>query len=477
MDKMSQEFTSDIVIGIECHLELKTDSKLFCSCKRAGEENERPNTRTCPTCLGHPGSKPVLNKKAVEYATKLALATKSKISHELVFSRKSYFYPDMSKNYQISQYEIPLATEGRIKLESGKIIGLTRIHLEEDPASLVHPAGIEKSSYVLVDYNRSGDPLVEVVTKPELISPEEARDFMKQLITILEYLEIFDVNSCIIKADANVSVKESSYVRVEIKNITGFKDIERALNYEVQRQRKEISDGKKIKQETRAWNSNKGITFSLRTKEIEEEYGYIIDPDLVKVELTTDWIREIGKTIPELADDKLEKFTKKHKIAEDTAKVLAKNKELANVFEAVAASVNPELASKWVRRELPRVLNYAKKKFSEVELNEEHLVDLLKLIENKTITDKVAQRLLEKLVDKPFDINEYVKKEGLESVSDSSELEVFCKEAIKEGSKAVEDYKSGNEKALHYVVGLVMKKTRGKASPGEVNEILKSLIK
>jgi aspartyl-tRNA(Asn)/glutamyl-tRNA(Gln) amidotransferase subunit B len=470
------EFKSEIVIGLEIHVELKTDSKLFCGCKRAGEEGELPNSRTCVVCLGHPGSKPVLNKKAVEFALKLAIATKSKINPELIFSRKSYFYPDMSKNYQISQYEIPLATEGKIKLESGKLIGLTRIHMEEDPAAMIHPAGMEKSSYVLVDYNRSGDPLVEVVTNPELTSPEEARDFMKQLITILEYLEIFDVNSCIIKADANVSIRGSGYVRAEIKNITGFKDIERALKYEVQRQKKEVSEGRKLKQETRAWNSEKGITFSLRTKEVEEEYGYIIDPDLVRVEIGGAWIKEIEQEMPELAEDKLKKFTGKHRIAEDTAKVLAKNKELANVFEAVATSVNPELASKWVRRELPRVLNFVKKKFSDVEFTEQHLVDLLKLIENKTITDNVAQKLLEKLVEKPFDVNEYIKKEGLESVSDKGELEKICLEAIKEGSKAVEDYKKGNEKALNYVVGLVMKKTRGKATPKEVNEILKKLI-
>lgn len=474
---MTQQFNSDIVIGLEIHVELKTDSKLFCGCKRAGVENEKPNSRCCDVCLGHPGTKPVLNKKAVEYAIKLALATKSKISSELIFSRKSYFYPDMSKNYQISQYEIPLATEGKIKLESKKIIGLTRIHMEEDPASLVHPAGMEKSSFVLVDYNRSGDPLVEVVTKPELISPEEARDFMKQLITILEYLEIFDVDSCIIKADANVSIKESGYIRAEIKNITGFKDIERALKYEVQRQKKEVTEGKKLKQETRAWNSDKGITFSLRTKEVEEEYGYIIDPDLVRMELKKDWIKELEKDMPELADDKLEKFTKKHKIAEDTAKVLAKNKELANVFEAVAASINPELASKWIRRELSRVLNYSKKKFSDIDLTEQHLVDLLKLIENKTITDNVAQKLLEKLVEKPFDVNEYVKKEGLESVSDVNVIGKFCKEAVSENPSVVEDFKSGKEKALHFLVGQVMKKSKGKATPKEVNEILRKLIK
>jgi len=468
-------FKSDVVIGIEVHVELKTDSKLFCGCARSGDDE--PNSRTCPVCLGHPGSKPVLNKKAVEYAIKLALATKSKIAKELIFSRKSYFYPDMAKNYQITQYEIPLCTGGKIKLESGKEVKLTRIHMEEDPAALVHPAGMEKSLFVLVDYNRSGDPLCEVVTEPDMTSPEEARDFMKQLITILEYLEIFDVDNCIIKADANISIKESGYVRAEVKNITGFKEIERALKYEVARQKKEVSEGKKLVLETRAWDSDKGYTFSLRTKEVEAEYGYIIDPDLVRIELDKDWISSIEKTMPELADAKLAKFTDKHKIAGDTAKILAKDKELANVFEAVAASVNPDLASKWIRRELPRCLNFIKKKFSEIDLSEKHLVDLLKLIEAKKITDSVGQKILEKLVEKPFDVNEYVKSEKLEVVVDFGELEGVCKEAIKEAPQAVEEYKSGKEKALHFIVGIVMKKTRGKASPKIVNEMIKTLIK
>lgn len=471
---MEQKFKSDVVIGLEVHTELKTDSKLFCSCPRTG--SDVPNSRTCPTCLGHPGSKPVLNKKAVEYAIKLALATNSEINPELIFSRKSYFYPDMAKNYQISQYEIPLATEGLIKLENGKKIGLTRIHMEEDPAALVHPAGIQDSKFVLVDYNRSGDPLVEVVTKPDLTSPEEARDFMKQLITILEYLEIFDSGNCIIKADANVSIKESNYTRAEIKNITGFKDIERALKYEVVRQKKEIEDGKKLKQETRAWDSEKGITFSLRTKETEADYGYIVDPDLVKIEITKEWLNEIKKQMPELAHEKLKKFTEQHGIKEEMARVISKDKALAEMFEAVSTAVNPELAAKWIRRELARVLNFHKRRLNETEIKEHHMIGLLKLIEEKKITETVGQKILEKLVEKPFDIDEYVKKEGLEALSNIAELEKLCKEAIKEAPNAVEDYKSGNEKALNFIVGLVMKKTRGKASPKEVNEILKRLI-
>ena len=468
------KFRSDTVIGLEVHVEISTDTKLFCGCPRLG--SDEPNTRTCPVCLGMPGSKPVVNKKAIEYALKLALATKSKIFPELIFSRKKYFYCDLSKNYQISQYEIPLAVKGKIKLAAGKEINLTRIHMEEDPAALVHPAGMEKSPYVLVDYNRSGNPLVEVVTEPELTSPEEARDFMNQLITILEYLEIFDVNNCIIKADANISIKESGYTRAEVKNITGFKEIERALKYEVERQKQDVKEGKKIVHETRAWDSERGITFSLRAKEVEEEYGYITEPDLVKIELTKEMIKEIEKTMPELAEAKLEKFLKKHKIEETTANVLAKDKELALMYEKVAMAVPPDLAAKWIRRELARVLNYHKKKLKDSAVTEIHLIDLLTLIENETITEKVAQKLIEELVEKPFDVKEYVKKQGLEAVSDKGEIEKFCKEAIKEAASAVEDYKKGNEKALHFIVGIVMKKSKGKATPKEVNEILKSLI-
>ncbi|MBI2652073.1 Asp-tRNA(Asn)/Glu-tRNA(Gln) amidotransferase subunit GatB [Candidatus Woesearchaeota archaeon] len=295
-------FTSNIVIGLEIHIELDTKTKLFCSCPTKG--SEEPNTRTCETCLGMPGSKPVLNKKSVEFALKLCLALNCEISPELIFSRKSYFYPDMSKNYQISQYEMPLGRNGKLRLRNGKEIGITRVHIEEDPASLIHPVGLKESQYVLVDYNRSGNPLVEIVTEPDLTSPEEAREFMKQLITVLNYLEIFDINEGIIKADANVSIKESDYTRIEIKNITGFKEIERALVYEVNRQKEEIKHHKKIEHETRAWDSEKGITFSLRKKETEEDYGYIIDTDLTVVEITDKLISDVKKNMPELAHDK-----------------------------------------------------------------------------------------------------------------------------------------------------------------------------
>ncbi|MFH0868260.1 MAG: Asp-tRNA(Asn)/Glu-tRNA(Gln) amidotransferase subunit GatB [Candidatus Woesearchaeota archaeon] len=465
---------SGVIIGLEVHVELDTDTKLFCGCPTKG--SEEPNSRTCEVCLGQPGSKPVLNKKALDFALKLCLALNCKVSKELIFSRKSYFYPDMAKNYQISQYEIPLGNKGSLKLRSGKVVNITRVHIEEDPAALIHPAGMQESAYVLVDYNRSGNPLLEIVTEPELTSAGEARDFMKQLITILSYLGIFDVNNGIIKADANVSIKESGYVKQEVKNITGFKEIERALQYEILRQKADVSAGNKLVQETRAWDSEKGITFLLRKKETEEDYGYILDSDLTKAEITKEMMDKAKKEMPELAHDKVEKFILKHKLKREDAEIIAAEKGLAEMFEKVAEEINPILAGKWLRRELVRVLNYNKKELYEIEMDERHMIQLLKLVENKKITDNVASKILEKLIEKPFDVNEYVKKEGMEAVSDKGEIEKYCKEAIAENSNAVEDYKKGENKALNFIVGAVMRKSKGKATPKEVNEIIKRLV-
>ena len=467
---MNQDFTTDIVIGLEIHAQLNTKTKLFCSCPTNG--TEAPNTRTCEVCLGHPGSKPVFNKKVVEYAIRLCLALESDIAPELIFSRKSYFYPDMAKNYQITQYEIPVGSNGKVKINDEKEVNIVRAHIEEDPAALTHPAGMQNSSYVMVDYNRSGNPLIEIVTQPEMYSAAEAREFMKKLITILEYLEIFDVNKGIIKADANVSIKESGYIRAEIKNVTGFKEIERALNYEIDRQKRAVKEGEQLKQETRAWDSDRGITFSLRTKETEEDYGYIIDPDLTKTEITEGWINKIKESMPELAHQKVSKFIEKHKISREDAEVLAQEKFLAELFESVAKEVDARLAAKWLRRELIKVANYHKKNLRDLEIEEAQIVKLLSLVEHKKITENVAQKILEKLSEKCFDVEQYVKDEGLEAVSDSGELEKFCDEAISECQSAVEDYKNGTEKAINAVVGKVMQKTRGKADPAVVKELI-----
>lgn len=468
------KFTSDIVVGLEIHAELKARTKLFCSCPTRG--SEEPNTRVCNICLGHPGSKPVLNKKAVMYGIKLALALGCEISPEIIFSRKSYFYPDMAKNYQISQYEVPLGKNGMLRLKSGREVGITRVHLEEDPASLIHPSGMQHSAYVLVDYNRSGNPLAEIVTEPDMISPEEARDFMKQLISVLEYLDIFDANNGVIKADANISLKEAGYVRAEVKNITGFKEIEKALFYEVQRQKKDLAEGRKIERETRAWNSETGITFPLRTKETDEDYGYIVDPDLTKIELGKGWIGEIRESMPELASEKKEKFIEKLGIDAIDAQVLSADKGLAELFERVAEEIDPNLAAKWLRRELVRVLNYNKLTLNEAKLDEKQLKALLKLVEDKKITETTGQKLMERLIVEKFDVNGIVEIEGLGAVSDANELEKFCMQAITENQKAVEEFRAGKGKALNFLVGSVMKKTRGKATAHELNSIIKKLI-
>ncbi|MFC1732282.1 Asp-tRNA(Asn)/Glu-tRNA(Gln) amidotransferase subunit GatB [candidate division KSB1 bacterium] len=469
------KFTSDIVIGLEIHVELDTNSKLFCGCST--ENTEQPNVHTCEVCLGHPGSKPALNKDAVEFAIRLCLALNCKINPQLIFSRKNYFYPDMAKNYQITQYEIPLGTGGKLTIGSGKEVGIVRVHMEEDPASLVHLGSMETSPFVMVDYNRSGRPLCEVVTEPDMTSPDEARDFMKKLITVLNYIGIFDQDNCIIKADANISIKESGYVRSEVKNITGFKEIERALNYEVGRQKEDVKQGKKFKQETRSWDAGKGITISLRTKETEADYGYILDPDLVVTDITKKWVEEVQKDMPELAQDKIQKFINKYKIDKIDAEVIAQDRELAELFEEVAKKADPVLSARWIRRELVRVMNYNNKTFENLPIKAEHLIDLFNMIDKKEVTENVAKKIMEKFMDEAFSPRAYVKDKGLTVMADTSQLEKFCKEAIKENQKAIDEYKAGNEKSFNFLVGQVMRKTKGQAAPKEVNEILKKLIK
>jgi len=460
---------SDVMIGLEIHAQLNTNTKLFCSCPTVGKEV--PNTRTCPVCLGHPGSKPVFNRAVLKKAISFGLAVKGEISPTLIFSRKTYFYPDLAKNYQITQYELPLITGGSITIGDGTTIRLTRAHLEEDPAATVH-----MGTHTLIDYNRSGNPLIEIVTEPDMTSPEQARDFMKRLLTTLEYLGIHDPQTCVMKADANISIKESGYKRAEIKNITGFKEIEKALFFEVARQKQAVKDGEKLILETRGWDSEKGITYSMRIKETEADYGYIIEPDLVPIIISDKLIQEVQETLPELASEKIKKFTERGVRVED-AQILAMERELAELFEKVAEKIDPMLAAKWLRRELRRVLNYNKKTWDQVAMDEVHLINLLQLVEEKQITDTTAQKLLEKLVEKPFDVKAHVEKEGLKTVGGVQELRALCLQAIEENPKVVTEIKEGNEKAINFLVGQVMRKTKGRADPGVVQEAMKELLK
>lgn len=455
---------SDIVIGLEVHVHLDTKTKLFCSCPTTTEE---PNTAICPTCLGHPGSKPVLNEKALEYGTKLALALGCEIAPTVIFARKTYFYPDLVKNYQITQYDQPLGSNGQVVLDKGKIIRINRAHLEEDPGSLIREA-----NSVLIDYNRSGIPLMEVVTEPDITSPAEAREFMNKLLNILGYLGLFDQNTGIIKADANISIKEKNYTRVEIKNITGFKEIERALTYEVKRQQEQT-----VVNETRGWDADKGITYSMRTKETEADYGYIIEPDLPIFELSPEAIKEIQESIPELGEERAKRWVSEWNIDETDANIIAANIDVATLFEDVANQADPILTSKWFRREVLRMLNDQRKTLSDTAFDAESLTELVQLLSENKITDRVGQKIIQQLAEQKFSPKEYVEKEGLSAVADEDALKQICEEVITEQPKAVEDYQKGEQKSLQFLIGQVMRKTKGTAAPQVVKTLMESLLK
>ena len=447
-------------IGLEVHLQLNTNSKVFCSCST--KQVETPNSNVCEICCGFPGSKPVLNKKAFEKALKIALALNCTINKTTFFSRKGYFYPDLPKNFQITQYESPIGING-----SFRGIRIRRVHLEEDPGALIH-----KGSYCLVDYNRSGIPLVEIVTEPDFKTAKEAREFLRELITDLSYLDVYDKKSDFgLKADLNISTIGA---KVEIKNVNGLKDIEDALTYEEERQSKEVPD----RSETRGWNAEKRITILQRTKESEDDYGYITETDLPILEINDKLLKEIKSSIPELSKEKSTRFTSQYQLSDKDAKVLSNNKKLSELFEKVAEKVNPEIAAKWIIRDLVNQLNYHKKTLDQVKIKPEYMVDLLKLFEGKNITDNTTKQVMIKLIkEKNFSTKEYIEKNNLVMQSSSSKVERWCEQAIKECPQAVEDYKKGNEKSLNFVVGKVMQLSNKTANPDIVRKILVKLIR
>ncbi len=476
-----------ILIGLETHVQLNTDSKLFCGCATkpvTGLENssdDKQNSRCCAVCLGHPGSKPMLNQKAVDFALKLCIALGCKIEPKIFFSRKTYFYPDMAKNFQITQYEIPLGKNGFIKLKDGTIVKIERIHIEEDPAALVHDGSITESNHVLIDYNRSGIPLCEIVTTPCMNNPSQAREFLNEMVRIIKYLNIFDEDTCVLKTDANVNI--IGHPRIEVKNITGFKEIERALNYEIKRQRAVLdrmkTNGKKIelKQATMAWDANTKSTRMLRTKETEADYGYIFDADLVETEILDEMVSVIKNNIPELAHVRTKRYSKNLGVNQVDAEVLSAEIEVAELFEKVAAEIDPKLAAKWLRRELLRVLNYNKKSLKDIEMDEKQVIELLQMVENNEITETSAQKIMEKLVEGSFSPKQYAEDHKLVVISDKNRLKKICKQVVDENKKVVDDYLNGNSKAFRFLIGQVMKKTNNMADPRIVNEILKKLVK
>lgn len=449
-------------IGFECHVQMnKLRSKLFCSCS-TDYHNSEPNTHVCPVCLGLPGALPKVNESAIESGIMAASALNCDIADEILFYRKNYFYPDLPRGFQISQYDFPLATDGYVEL-GGKKIGIRRIHLEEDPGRLIH-----MDKYSLVDYNRSGIALLEIVTEPDIFSPREGRMFLNKIRTIFEYLDIFDGGlEGSMRVDTNISL---SGRRVEVKNISSYKGVERALNFEITRQRNLIRMGKDVIQETRHWDEERGITVSLRTKEEESDYRYFPEPDLVP-------IRGIAKkfkvTIPELPGAKKERFIRHYGISEYHARVLTSDLRLAEFYEEVASKINPVLSATWIADVLKGELNYRDLEIDSIQPN--HMIDILRFLEDGEITDRIAVDIIRTLLDKGGSPAEILEDKGLVK-AEKSEIEGVVVSVLNEFTKAVEDYKGGKDEALNFLVGQVMRKTRGRADPKQTREIMREFL-
>jgi aspartyl-tRNA(Asn)/glutamyl-tRNA(Gln) amidotransferase subunit B len=448
-------------IGFELHVYIdmnETKKKLFCNCSIS---EAKPNSNTCPVCTGQPGNKPMLpNKEAVDKTVKAGLMLNCNINKDLLFQRKHYSWPDLPNGYQKTMsgsYSVPAGEHGNFEA-----IGIREIHLEEDPARWDPVTG-------KVDYNRSGFPLIEIVTEPDFKSSKEVREWVKRLLRTLSYVKAVDKTAGI-KSDVNVSIAPA-FKRVEIKNVNSLKSIIKAIDYEIARQQEEPVR----EMETRAWDDAKEQTIFMRKKETLQEYMFIPEPDLPVVKIDDAYIRKIEEQLPERPEAKAEKYIKLGVPKEDAA-ILSSERLLAELFEKVADEIDPKLAAKWLRRELLRVMHYNKKDMSDLKIDAWHLIELLKMVEAKNITETTAQKILEKLIEKPFSPKEYVEKEGLGQISGEEELRKLCREAVSENQGAVEDYKKGEEKALNFIVGKVMQKTRGKADPAVVNRILKDII-
>ncbi|MCL5407498.1 MAG: Asp-tRNA(Asn)/Glu-tRNA(Gln) amidotransferase subunit GatB [Patescibacteria group bacterium] len=469
------------IIGLEIHVQLKTQSKMFCGCNNKAEE-AKPNTLVCPVCLGLPGVLPVANRQAIEWTLKTGLALNSKIAEKSKFDRKHYFYPDLPKNYQISQFDLPFCTGGyleiRNKKEEIRKINLTRIHLEEDAGKLIHT-----ENATLVDLNRAGTPLMEIVTNPEISSPQEAKIFMQELRTILRFLSVSDANmeSGHLRCDANISVAEIRNekweigIPVEIKNMNSFKMVERALAYEEKRQRQLLEKGEKIVKETRGWNDGKGETYSQRSKEYAQDYRYFPEPDIPPFETVEFNLAKIKEEMPELPAEKRKRYIDDLGLAPQDAAVLTLDKQMAEYFEEVATKVSPKLAANWVINELPNHKPHLSGEGGQIKSG--NLIELLQLIEKGEISGKIAKNVLAEMVTNGKNASEIIKEKGLGQVSNESEIIKIIDEVSKENQKSVEDFKKGKKEALGFLVGQVMKKTQGKANPQIVNKLLNERIK
>ena len=473
------------VIGLEVHAQLLTKSKIFCGCSTAFGED--PNALTCPVCTGQPGSLPVLNKKAVEFAIRLGQATSCKIAPYSLFARKNYFYPDLPKGYQISMYEYPLAEHGYIDVTVNgqkKRIGLIRIHLEEDAGKLKHgeTPGTASSSYV--DYNRTGVPLVEIVSGPDIRSSQEAGDYLRKLRSLLQYLEISTANmeEGNFRCDANVSVRPRGQkefgTRTELKNMNSFRFVEKAIEYEIKRQTEVLQEGGEVIQETRLWDTTQGVTVSMRGKEEAHDYRYFPDPDLVPIRIEEPWIEEIRKGLPELPDAKKERLVRDYGIPEYDAEILTLTRAMAHYYEeCVRLFPEPKTVSNWVMGDLLRELKGDEKEIDQCPVTPQLMAEMLSMIREGTISGKIAKDVFEEMYRTGEKPGKIVKDKGWIQILDKGEIEKAIEKAMQTHPKQVEDYRKGKEKLFGFFVGEVMKLTRGKANPQLVNEMLKEKLK
>jgi aspartyl-tRNA(Asn)/glutamyl-tRNA(Gln) amidotransferase subunit B len=478
------------VIGLEVHVQLETDTKIFCGCSTDVADAE-PNTHTCPTCLGLPGALPVVNEAAVEAAVKVGKALEADIAEETTFHRKNYYYPDLPKNFQITQYDAPIAADGELEFSvSGErhTVRVRRAHLEEDPGSLQHKGGdIDTADYTLVDYNRAGTPLMEIVTEPDFRSPSEVRAFLAKLEEVLEYLGVFDATrDGSLRVDANLSLVESDGVdadgdgideatleeanRTEVKNISSHKGAEKALAYEQTRQKNAIQRGRAVEQETRHFDESKGITLSMRSKEEEKDYRYFREADLPPLRVAH-WKEELF--IPELPDARRERFRAEYGLGAEAASKLTSTKQVADFYESVAERFDPDLAATWVADDLLGELNYRDMAITEISDRFDEVTRLVELVAEEEITAKNAREtVLRSMLDDGRTPDEVVEAEGL-GKTDEDAVAAAVSEAIAENPDAVEDYRGGEEGALNFLVGQVMQKTGGSADPGQVNQLLR----
>ena len=474
----------ETVIGLEVHVQLDTDSKIFCSCST--EFGSEPNTNTCPVCLGLPGTLPVLNKKAVDYLVMTGLALNCEIATYSKFDRKNYFYPDLPKAYQISQYDLPLAKNGHIEVETEEgthEIGITRIHLEEDAGKLIHEGSIDKSSGSLVDYNRTGVPLAEIVSEPDIRTPAQARAYLNYLKKTLEYLGVSDCNmeEGSLRCDANISLRargdKEFGTKVELKNMNSFKAIEKALAYEQKRQRQMIDAKEEIVQETRTWDEDKGKTISMRGKEEANDYRYFPEPDLVPLEINEEWKNEIKEELPELPAVRKKRFIQDYELPEYDADVLTDSRELADLFEeCVEEYKDPKEVSNWIMGEFLRLVNEEKMEVADTKITGPLLGKMLKMMKEDVISSKIAKTVFEEMFYTGKDPEEIVEEKGLKQISDEDKLESLVEQIIEDNPDVIEDIRNGKDKAIGYLVGQVMKETKGKANPQMVNKMFREKI-